>query len=393
MPYVTFLKTVGTPPRFNPALPDLDRLLDADFDLNADIPEIALPPAQYTRNITTYLADDHTSYLNLLSRYSQEDNRLTLRRLAETYAPLMQEDMSSHYDTFHIPKRTGGMRRIDAPHPELMNALRNIKDTFELRMRVLCHDAAHAYTPERSTITALKKHQENKSRWFLKIDLKDFFPSHNLDYILNTLKDIYPFSNLMKHDPTFWCIRDLIKLGLLNDKLPQGTPLSPYLTNLLMVPFDHKLTEKLKADPDHHYIYTRYADDLMISCTHKFNQQTVTRYIQEILREMNAPFTIKAEKTRFGSNAGRNWNLGIMLNKDNNLTIGHKQNQRFRAAVFNFLKDFEAGNPWSREDTQVLLGQISYYKAIEPDYVTAVIERYNTRQTCDFHEIARSILN
>ena len=142
MPYVTFLKTVGTPHRFNPALPDLDRLLDADFDLNADIPEIALPPAQYTRNITVYLADNNISYLNLLSRYSQENNRLTLRRLAETYAPLMQEDMSSHYDTFHIPKRTGGMRRIDAPHPELMNALRNIKDTFELRMRVLCHDAA-----------------------------------------------------------------------------------------------------------------------------------------------------------------------------------------------------------------------------------------------------------
>lgn len=393
MPYVTFKKTVGTLPRNNPALPNLDRLLDDDFDLTAEIPEIILPTPQQQQNITVFLPEDHTSYLSLLNRYSQGDNSLTLRRLAEAYAPLMQEDMSSQYDTFHIPKRTGGMRRIDAPHPELMAALRNIKDTFELKMRVLCHNAAHAYTPERSTITALKKHQENHSRWFLKVDLKDFFPSHNLDYILNTLSKIYPFSTLMRHEATFLCIRDLIKLGLLNNQLPQGTPLSPYLTNLLMVPFDHKLTEKLKAAPDHHYIYTRYADDLMISCTHKFSPQTVQRYIRESLQEVNAPFTIKDEKTRFGSNAGRNWNLGIMLNKDNRMTIGHKQNQRFRAAVFNFLKDFEAGNPWSREDTQVLLGQISYYKAIEPDYVNAVIERYNERQNCQLMEIAKTIIS
>ena len=35
------------------------------------------------------------------------------------------------YHTFHIPKSSGGLRRDDAPPPELMNALRELKTLFD----------------------------------------------------------------------------------------------------------------------------------------------------------------------------------------------------------------------------------------------------------------------
>jgi len=55
---------------------------------------------------------------------------------------LFAQDRASLYHTFHIPKSSGGLRRIDAPLPELMNALRELKVLFETRMFALYHTTA-----------------------------------------------------------------------------------------------------------------------------------------------------------------------------------------------------------------------------------------------------------
>ena len=63
-----------------------------------------------------------------------------------------------------------------------------------------------------------------------------------------------------------------------------------------------------------HYVYTRYADDILISSKSNFNWQELVNTLKGVLQPQ---FTIKDEKTRYGSTAGRNWNLGLMVNKDN----------------------------------------------------------------------------
>ena len=50
-----------------------------------------------------------------------------------------------------------------------------------------------------------------------------------------------------------------------------------------------------------------------------------------------------------------------MLNKDNEITIGHKNKKRFRAMVCSYLLDRQNGTPWSLHDVQVLAGLMSYY--------------------------------
>ena len=64
---------------------------------------------------------------------------------------LFAQDRASLYHTFHIPKSSGGLRRIDAPLPELMNALRELKTLFEVNMFALYHTSAFAYIRGRST--------------------------------------------------------------------------------------------------------------------------------------------------------------------------------------------------------------------------------------------------
>jgi intein-encoded DNA endonuclease-like protein len=170
--------------------------------------------------------------------------------------------------------------------------------------------------------------------------------------------------------------------------LPQGTPLSPLLTNLIMVHYDYMLYQALKNFENQYYAYTRYADDLLISCKYKFDKEKIVELVKRII----TPFNLNENKIRFGSTAGRNWNLGLMLNKDNNITIGYKKKQRFKAALFSFLQDFTNGTRWSKIDTQVLVGQLAYYQKIEPEYAQHILDKYNEKFNLNFRECVKEIL-
>lgn len=335
-----------------------------------------------TNNTATFLMNPtDKNYRNLVARYSIKDMRKWIYKMEKLYKHLLIPDMQEHYKTFYIPKKTGGMRRIDAPEEELKAALTTIKFGFESQLFTLHHNSAHAYVRDRSTVTDMQVHQLNQSRWFLKIDMKDFFPSHDLDFIIEQLKYQFPFYELFKSDKTLNSFKILMQLGLLNNRLPQGSPLSPLLTNLTMIPIDYRIQQTCYRAPSRGTIYTRYADDLLVSSPYKFHHLKLLKELTMILDD--TPLRINNKKTRYGSSAGRNWNLGIMLNKDNKLTIGHKANQRFRAAIFNFMTDSTKGRKWSITDCQVLQGQISYYHSIQPEYVDKVLNTYSKKFKLD----------
>jgi len=69
-------------------------------------------------------------------------------------------------------------------------------------------------------------------------------------------------------------------------------------------------------------VYTRYADDLLISGRQGFSADEAQNVVGEVLAYFHAPFAVKPEKTRYGSRSGSNWNLGVVLNKDKEITIG-----------------------------------------------------------------------
>ena len=54
-----------------------------------------------------------------------------LVRFNNDTAELRAKERSELYETFYIPKKSGGLRRIDAPKAELMDALRRLKTIFE----------------------------------------------------------------------------------------------------------------------------------------------------------------------------------------------------------------------------------------------------------------------
>lgn len=265
-------------------------------------------------------------------------------------------------------------RRIDAPKPELKGALYNLKEIFEEVYGALYHTTAFAYVKNRSTLDAVKRHQANKSKWFGKYDLSNFFGSTTVEFIMKMFSMIFPFSEVVKYPTGKEALETALSLCVLRGVLPQGTPISPTITNIMMIPVDHKLSNSLRDFNGQHFVYTRYADDFLISSAFGFDFKNIEKLLADTLAEFEAPFTIKSEKTRYGSSAGSNWNLGVMLNKDNQITVGYKKKRQFQAMLSSYVMDKQNGHPWDKSDIQTMEGYRNYYRMVEGETIDKIIE-------------------
>lgn len=332
---------------------------------------------KYQTNTRTFELESPMTKMNGLYDIGELINKL--EEFNKKHETLMSAERSSLYETFHIPKRKGGFRRIDAPNSNLKDALTELKDIFENDFGVLYHTSAFAYVKKRSTIDAAKKHQMNESKWFGKYDLKDFFGSTTIDFVLKQLRTIYPFSEIMKVEAGVNELTKALDLAFLNGGLPQGTPFSPLITNVIMIPIDFKLFNTLRSFNKQTFVYTRYADDFIISSKYEFDVKSIESLISSVLSDFDAPFNIKPEKTRYGSSAGSNWILGVMLNKDNEITVGHKKKKHLQTMLSNYVLDKKNGKSWNREDIQVMEGYRSYYKMVEKETIDRIVDYINKK--------------
>lgn len=367
--------TVRLPPRYEAM--SLNDLLFSDDPHGGQI------FSDPTATITYGSADDVVS--RKLSRRHHHCMMRAARALAihrEAFAALADVPRESLYRTFYIPKKSGGLRTINAPNAELSRALREFKaileqDTF---YGVLNHTAAFAYIKGRCTVDAVKRHQKNESKWFAKFDIHDFFGSTTQDFVLSMFRQVYPLSSAMRDIHTAELIRWFVDLAFLNGGLPQGTPVSPTITNIMMVPFDAIFSKWCR---EHNYVYTRYADDMIVSSRYGFDFHEVENKIVEILRQLGAPFELNTSKTRYGSSKGKNWNLGVMLNDQNQITVGHKNKRRFQSMLYNYATAKLSGTPWSLNEVQVLAGLRSYYTMIEGETIDNLVHNMSVKLHCD----------
>lgn len=294
------------------------------------------------------------------------------------------------YREFYIPKKSGGLRKIDAPNAELMDALRRLKTIFEEDFNALYHTSAFAYIKHRSIIDCMKRHQANESKWFGKYDLHNFFGSTTQEFVIKMFGMVFPFSEVLKRSDGREEFTKAISLAFLDGGLPQGTPISPIITNIMMIPIDHRLANTLRDYNKQRFIYTRYADDFQISSRYTFSFREIEKLISDTLKEFGAPFEINATKTRYGSSSGQNWNLGIMLNKDNQLTVGYKKKRQFQAMLSSYIMDKKNGISWDISDVQVMEGYRNYYRMVEGDTIDKMVEHIAHKFNVDVVEMIKN---
>lgn len=280
-------------------------------------------------------------------------------------------------------------RKIDAPKDSLKVSLLTLKNIFEDEFHALYHTSAFAYVKHRSTVDSIKRHQANESKWFGKYDISNFFGNTTLDFVVKMFSMVFPFSEIVKNPAGKEELTKALELAFLNGGLPQGTPISPIITNIMMIPIDYKLANTLRDFNKQQYVYTRYADDFLVSSKYNFNPKMVEKLIVDTMKSFEAPFTLKSEKTRYGSSAGSNWNLGVMLNKENKITVGHEKKRRFQAMLSSYVKDRQNGILWDKSDIQTMEGYRSYYKMIEGDAIDKIVEHIGKKFGVDIVEFIK----
>lgn len=290
------------------------------------------------------------------------------------------QEIEKHYSHFYIPKKKldeyGRVkwREICAPDDELSEALKDLKEIFEAAGVSLHHTNAYAYVRHRTASDAVSKHQYNHSRWWITTDFQNFFGNTTKEFLMSMMAQIFPFSAVIERDFGKECLSRTLDLCFLNGGLPQGTPISPMLTNIMMIPFDYIMTKKCREKD---YIYTRYSDDIQVSHRRKFNPDEVLGFIHETLTQIHAPFTIEKEKTKFKS--GNQFVLGVMYNQNCDITVGHKNKKEFKATLFNYMCDRLSGKVWELPQLQQMMGKYAYYSMIEKEYFENVMKEYSRK--------------
>ncbi len=137
---------------------------------------------------------------------------------------------------------------------------------------------------KKTNITNAKKHQGKKYQF--ATDLQDFFPSITHKQIYNLFL-LLGYSNHIAH----W----LTKMTSIEFELPQGTPTSTAIANLIFYEIDKKL---ISLSQSNNLTYTRFVDDLTFSSSTDF--RFLTNQILDIVRA--GGFKISYRKTKYQGN-------------------------------------------------------------------------------------------
>lgn len=276
------------------------------------------------------------------------------------------DDLPNQYEYIKIPKRKGGYREIVNPSPRLKTIQKNIANFLANILEVHPHNCAHAYIKHRDILTNANIHKIAKM--ILTLDLHNFFGSLDENTIKTKLLNIINITYYNEINPF---IDDILKPCMLNGVLPQGSPASPLISNLVMIEFDELFSNYLLK---YNLKYTRYADDMFISgeCIEK--PKAIEIYAQHLLTNMSQNLKLNQEKTKI-LRPGNCYLAGIKLNKNNNLTFGHKQKTDLKHKLYNlFVKDIN--NECTKEEVQEVLGLYAFAHRIEPEYFNYLEKKY-----------------
>ncbi len=202
------------------------------------------------------------------------------------------------YHSFSIKKRQGGQRVIDSPEATLKWIQRSILRVFTCVAHP--HKCAHGFVEEKSIISHASIHVN--SRWVFVTDIQDFFPSIHWGRVYGLLQ-----SKPFQASPTL--ARLLANLVTHQGRLPQGSPTSPYLSNIVCRRMDHELFRWART---HGFRYSRYADDLTFSTNKRIVSDQDRGEIESIVKSEG--FAINELKRRTVPNQCRQIVTGLVVN-------------------------------------------------------------------------------
>ncbi len=203
---------------------------------------------------------------------------------------------ANYYSSLNIPKKSGGYRNIDIPSRRLKGIqhwiLKNILCNVSL------HEKCMGFTDGKSIVDNARLHVNKEC--VLNLDIKDFFPS------ISERRVFFIFLGLGYSKRISYYLSKLVtKDGF----LPQGSPASPMISNIVGSKLDKRLNNLAKT---FYADYSRYADDITFSGSKGI--VNIIPIVKRIIAEEG--FVVNDKKTRYYMNYQRQEVTGLTVNKE-----------------------------------------------------------------------------
>ena len=182
-----------------------------------------------------------------------------------------------------IPKSDGGVRLLGIPTVTDRLIQQAIAQVLSPLYEPSFSDHSYGFRPNRSAHDAVRKAKGFISegyRWTVDMDLEKFFDKVNHDRLMSTL------AKRIDDKPLLKLIRKYLQSGVLingivldtNEGTPQGGPLSPLLSNIVLDELDKELEQR-----GHKFV--RYADDCNIYVKTKRAGERVMGSVQSFIEK------------------------------------------------------------------------------------------------------------
>lgn len=306
-------------------------------------------------------------------------------------------NLKGRFRTFEIPKKSGGVRIITAPQDP----------NYQWILRVLAEMLEHAYTPSdhamgfvKNRSVKLNAQAHEGKNYVFNLDLKDFFPSIRQARVCARLQ-CPPFSLNRELATT---IAGLVSMRLeqasptethVRYVLPQGSPVSPLLTNAICDSLDHQLAGLARRFG---LTYTRYADDITFSSMHHV-YHAEGEFISDLHRIIQRQgFTINDKKTRLQKRGTRQEVTGLVVNQRTNVTRQYMADLRnllymwerygYTLAFHKWREHYRKHGPTHSHPVsmfQVIYGKLNYLRMIrgkDDNVVRSLFKRYKKLVAC-----------
>jgi len=211
--------------------------------------------------------------------------------LKEHWPAIWEQLLSGTYEPqpvrrVEIPKPDGGVRKLGIPTVLDRLIQQAVMQVLQRRWDRTFSEHSHGFRPRRSAHQAVAEAQQHVAagyRWVVDLDLEKFFDRVNHDKLMGQGAKRVADKRVLK------LIRAFLNAGVMENGLvspvdegtPQGGPLSPLLSNLVLDELDRELERR-----GHRFV--RYADDCNIYVRSERAGQrvmeSVTRFISKQLK-------------------------------------------------------------------------------------------------------------